>query len=135
MKIQEIIAILEQWAPKAYAEDFDNVGLLVGDQNQECKGVLITHDVLENVVAEAIEKKFNLIVTFHPIIFSGLKKITGKSYVEKVVAKAVKNERTPSWRFKRQRSHLGRRTFSVYEPLPKNQGGCIRKKDLGDKGH
>ena len=41
MKIQEITAILEQWAPKAYAEDFDNVGLLVGDQNQECKGVLI----------------------------------------------------------------------------------------------
>ncbi len=92
MKIQEITAILEQWAPKAYAEDFDNVGLLVGDQNQECKGVLITHDVLENVVAEAIEKKFNLIVTFHPIIFSGLKKITGKSYVERVVAKAVKND-------------------------------------------
>jgi putative NIF3 family GTP cyclohydrolase 1 type 2 len=57
MKIQEITAILEQWAPKTYAEDFDNVGLLVGDQNQECKGVLITHDVLENVVAEAIEKK------------------------------------------------------------------------------
>ncbi len=56
MKIQEIIVILEQWAPNTYAEDFDNVGLLVGDQNQECKGVLITHDVLENVVAEAIEK-------------------------------------------------------------------------------
>jgi dinuclear metal center YbgI/SA1388 family protein len=92
MKIQEIIAVLGQWAPLAYAEDFDNVGLLVGNGQTECTGVLITHDVLENVIDEAIDKKTNLIVCFHPIIFSGLKKLTGKNYVERVVIKAIKNE-------------------------------------------
>lgn len=92
MKIQKITAVLEQWAPLAYAEDFDNVGLLVGNRQTECTGVLITHDVLENVIDEAIDKKSNLIVCFHPIIFSGLKKLTGKNYVERVVIKAIKNE-------------------------------------------
>lgn len=92
MKIQEITKILEQWAPSAYAEDFDNVGLLVGNNQNKCTGILITHDVLENVVDEALRKKCNLIVSFHPIIFSGLKKLTGKNYVERVVIKAIKNE-------------------------------------------
>jgi dinuclear metal center YbgI/SA1388 family protein len=92
MKIQEIISILEQWAPAAYAEDFDNVGLLLGEAEAECTGILITHDVLENVIDEAVAKKFNFIVCFHPIIFSGLKKLTGKTYVERVVAKAIKND-------------------------------------------
>ena len=76
MKIQEIITILEQWAPTAYAEDFDNVGLLLGKAEAECTGILITHDVLENVVDEAVAKKYNFIVCFHPIIFSSLKKLT-----------------------------------------------------------
>lgn len=92
MKIREIISILEQWAPKSYAEDFDNVGLLLGVAQAECTGILITHDVLENVIDEAIAKKYNFIVCFHPIIFSGLKKITGKTYVERVVSKAIKND-------------------------------------------
>ena len=92
MKIQEITTVLEQWAPTAYAEDFDNVGLLVGNIQNNCTGVLITHDVLENVIDEAVDKKYNLIVGFHPIIFSGLKKLTEQNYVERVVAKALKND-------------------------------------------
>ena len=92
MKIQEITALLEEWAPKAYAEDFDNVGLLVGNPHSECSGVLITHDVLENVIDEVIFKSYNLIVCFHPIIFSGLKNLTGKTYVQRIVEKAVKND-------------------------------------------
>ena len=92
MKIQEIISILEQWAPTAYAEDFDNVGLLIGKVESECTGILISHDVLENIIDEAVAKKFNLIICFHPIIFSGLKKLTEKTYVERVVAKAIKND-------------------------------------------
>jgi len=92
MKIQEILSILEQWAPTTYAEDFDNVGLLIGKAETECTGILITHDVLENVVDEAVVKKYNFIVCFHPIIFSGLKNLTGKTYVERVVAKAIKND-------------------------------------------
>lgn len=92
MKLQQIISVLEQMAPTAYAEDFDNVGLLVGNPNQDINGILVCHDALENVIDEAIQKKCNLVVCFHPIIFSGLKKITGKNYVEKAVIKAIKND-------------------------------------------
>lgn len=92
MKIKEIISVLEEMAPLAYAEDFDNVGLLVGEQETEATGVLVCHDALENVIEEAITKKCNLVVCFHPILFSGLKKITGKNYVERAVIKAIKND-------------------------------------------
>lgn len=92
MKIAEILSVLEEMAPLAYAEDFDNVGLLVGDQNWEATGVLVCHDALENVIDEAISKKCNLVVCFHPILFSGLKKITGKNYVERSIIKAIKND-------------------------------------------
>ncbi|MDR0229501.1 MAG: Nif3-like dinuclear metal center hexameric protein [Flavobacteriaceae bacterium] len=92
MKLKEIIPILEELAPLGYAEDFDNVGLLVGDYNSEINGILVCHDALETVVEEAIAKKCNMIVCFHPIIFSGMKKITGKNYVERAVIKAIKND-------------------------------------------
>jgi dinuclear metal center YbgI/SA1388 family protein len=92
MKIKEIITILEEMAPLAYAEDFDNVGLLVGNEDENATGILVCHDALESVVDEAIAKKCNLIVCFHPIIFSGMKKITGKNYVERSVLKAIKND-------------------------------------------
>lgn len=92
MKIKEILTILEEMAPLAYAEDFDNVGLLVGNQNDDATGVLVCHDALESVIDEAISKKCNLVVCFHPILFSGLKKITGKNYVERAVLKAIKND-------------------------------------------
>ena len=74
MIIQDVINHLEKLAPLHYAEDFDNVGLLVGNKNDEVKGVLVTLDTLESVVDEAIENNCNLIVSFHPIIFKGLKK-------------------------------------------------------------
>src|SRR5690554_4038815 len=92
MKLQQIISILEQMAPTAYAEDFDNVGLLVGNPVQQVSGILVCHDALESVIDEAIRKKCNLVVCFHPILFSGLKKITGKSYVERSVIKAIKSD-------------------------------------------
>ena len=92
MIIQDVINHLEELAPLAYAEDFDNVGLLVGDKNTKVTGILVTLDTLETVVDEAITKKCNLIVSFHPIIFKGLKKLTGKTYVERVVMKAIKND-------------------------------------------
>ncbi len=91
MNIQEVINLLEDLAPLRYAEDFDNVGLLVGYKNTQVHGILVTLDTLEEVIEEAIEKKCNLIVSFHPIIFSGLKKITGETYVERVVTKAIQN--------------------------------------------
>jgi len=91
MQLSEITKHLEQLAPLAYAEDFDNVGLLVSHTN-DITGILVCHDALEEVIDEAIAKKCNLVVCFHPILFSGLKKITGKNYVERAVIKAIKND-------------------------------------------
>ena len=92
MLIKDVIAHMETLAPLAYAEGFDNVGLLVGDKNSTLTGILITHDTLEDVVDEAITKKCNLIVSFHPIVFSGIKKFNGQDYVNRVVIKAIKND-------------------------------------------
>ena len=92
MKINQIIQTLEDWAPTTYAEDFDNVGLLVGDKNRTCTAALITHDVSLAVVEEAIIANCNLIICFHPIIFKGLTSLTGKNYVEKTVLKAIENK-------------------------------------------
>tara|TARA_B100000809_G_scaffold105703_1_gene104229 strand:- start:26507 stop:27604 length:1098 start_codon:yes stop_codon:yes gene_type:complete len=90
--VKDIANSIEELAPLNYAEGFDNVGLLVGEYTQEVTGVLVTLDTLENVVDEAIEKNCNLIVSFHPIIFSGLKKINGSNYIEKIIIKAIKND-------------------------------------------
>ena len=92
MKISDVINHLEELTPLAYAEDFDNVGLLVGNKSNECTGVLVCHDALEEVIDEAVSKNCNLVVCFHPILFSGLKKITGKNYVERSVIKAIKQD-------------------------------------------
>ncbi|MCB9425725.1 MAG: Nif3-like dinuclear metal center hexameric protein [Flavobacteriales bacterium] len=92
MKIHEVFPILEELAPLAYAESFDNVGLLVGNQEDVLSGILVCHDALEEVVEEAISHKCNLIVCFHPILFAPIKKLTGKNYVERAILKAIKND-------------------------------------------
>lgn len=92
MKIKDVIPILEKLAPLAYAEDFDNVGLLVGEYHREVSGILVCHDALEEVVEEAVKNKCNLIVCFHPILFSGLKRINGSTYVERAILKAIRND-------------------------------------------
>lgn len=92
MKIKDVIEVFEELSPLAYAEDFDNTGLLVGNPETEVTGILVTLDTLEEVVEEAIERKCNLIVSFHPIIFKGLKRIGNQTYVERVVQKAIRND-------------------------------------------
>lgn len=92
MQIKEVIEHLEDLAPTAYAEDFDNVGLLVGKPESNVTGILVTLDTLEDTIEEAIQKNCNLIISFHPIIFKGLKKFNGTNYVERVVIKAIKND-------------------------------------------
>jgi len=92
MKIQEVINYLEDWAPLAYQEPYDNSGMLVGDVNAEVSGVLVCLDSTESVIDEAIGKNCNLIVAHHPIIFSGIRSITGMTYVERTLIKAVKND-------------------------------------------
>ena len=91
MTIKDVTEKLEELAPLSHAEDFDNVGLLVGKYNTEVTGVLVALDTLEAVIDEAIEKQCNLVVSFHPIIFKGLKKLRGDTYVERVVLKAIQN--------------------------------------------
>lgn len=91
MKVKDFTTALEEIAPLNYAEGFDNVGLLVGDYNDEVTKVLVCLDTTPEVVDEAIALGANMIVSFHPIIFSGLKKLTGSSYVERAVIKAIKN--------------------------------------------
>jgi len=90
MKIQEIISVLENFTPTFLQESYDNIGLLTGNKNWLCKGVLCTLDVTEAVVQDAINNKCNLIVAHHPIIFSGLKKINGNNYIEKAIITAIK---------------------------------------------
>ncbi len=91
-KLKEITNYFEKLAPLSLQESYDNAGLIVGDANAEISSVLISLDVTEEVVDEAINKKAQLIVAHHPIIFSGLKKITGKNYVERTIIKAIKND-------------------------------------------
>ncbi len=92
MKIEEVIGHLESVAPPSFQENYDNAGLLTGSANWECTGILCVLDSTEEVIEEAIQKKCNLVVAHHPIIFGGLKKINGKNYVERTVIKAIKND-------------------------------------------
>jgi dinuclear metal center YbgI/SA1388 family protein len=91
MRLAVLIKHLEEYAPLNYQEDYDNSGLLTGDVNQEITAALVALDCVEEIVDEAIAKGCNLIITHHPIVFKGLKKLTGRTYVERVVLKAVKN--------------------------------------------
>ncbi len=88
--IRDLITVLEQWAPPAYQESYDNAGLLTGDLAQAVTGVLVTLDTTEAVVDEAIAAGCNIIVAHHPILFKGLKSLTGKTYVERTLLKAIR---------------------------------------------
>ena len=92
MKLRELTSFLEEIAPLAYQEDYDNSGLIVGNQDMELSGALISLDCTESVIDEAIQLGFNLIISHHPIVFKGLKKFNGNSYVERVVMKAIKHD-------------------------------------------
>ncbi len=92
MKIQKLIRYIEQIAPSAYQESYDNSGLIVGDANAKIRGVLLCLDSIEAVIDEAIEKDCNLVIAHHPIVFGGLKRFNGNNYIERVVMKAIKND-------------------------------------------
>lgn len=88
---KNIIEVLEQYAHPSLQESYDNCGLLTGDANTEVSRVLLTLDCTEDVIEEAIKKKCNMVIAHHPIIFSGLKKLNGKNYIERTIIKAIKN--------------------------------------------
>lgn len=91
-KIKDIISAIEEFAPLAFQESYDNSGVQVGDVAQEAKSVLVCIDVTEVVVDEAVSKGCNLIVAHHPLVFKGVKSLTGKDYIEKCLIKAIKND-------------------------------------------
>jgi len=90
--VADVILKIEAFAPPAYQENYDNAGLIVGHPAQEVTGILLCLDSTEAVLEEAIEKGCNLVIAHHPIVFSGLKKITGRNYVERTIIKAIKND-------------------------------------------
>lgn len=92
MKISVIAQCLEEIAPLNLQEEYDNAGLLVGNAGGECEGILVSLDLTEEVIQEAVVRKCNLVVAHHPIIFKGLQKLNGKNYVERSVISAVKND-------------------------------------------
>jgi dinuclear metal center YbgI/SA1388 family protein len=92
VKLKEITQFLESLAPLSLQESYDNAGLIVGSPDTDVSSILVSLDVTEKVVDEAIEEKAQLIVAHHPIVFSGLKKFTGKNYVERTLLKAIKND-------------------------------------------
>jgi len=93
MKLKEISSYIESIAPLAYQETYDNAGLIVGVLDSEVKKALICLDSTEEVIDEAISKGCNLVIAHHPIVFGGgLKRFTGKNYVERTIIKAIKND-------------------------------------------
>ncbi len=92
MLISEIISTIEELAPRAYQESYDNAGLCVGNAQAEAHGALLCLDVTEDVMHEALDKKANLIISHHPVIFGGLKQITGSSATERIVQLAIKHD-------------------------------------------
>ncbi|MBN2612534.1 MAG: Nif3-like dinuclear metal center hexameric protein, partial [Bacteroidales bacterium] len=91
MKLKDIITVMESFAPLDYQEVYDNSGLLVGDRNAEVNSALLTIDVTEAVIDEAIETGADLIIAHHPLIFTGMKRLTGSNYIERSTIKAIRN--------------------------------------------
>ncbi|HUM64864.1 MAG TPA: Nif3-like dinuclear metal center hexameric protein [Chitinophagaceae bacterium] len=92
MKIGTIVSFLESKAHPSLQEQYDNAGLIIGDASRECTGIICCLDSTKEVIEEAIARKANLVIAHHPIIFSGLKKINGKNYVERAIVTAIKND-------------------------------------------
>lgn len=92
MKLIELCQWLNTIAPAFLQEDYDNSGLLTGNYQTDVTGILVSLDVTEDIVKEAVLNNCNVIVAHHPIIFKGLKSITGKNYVERTLVAAIKND-------------------------------------------
>ena len=134
MKIKDITACIEAFAPLSLQESYDNAGLIVGRYDDELTGgVLIAVDVTDEVIDEAIEKGCQMIVTHHPIVFSGMKRFNSSSVVERCVERAIKHDialyachtnldsapNGMSWRLGQQ---LGVQDMQILEPTGEGVG-------------
>ena len=90
LKVKDIAAAIEDFAPKALQESYDNTGLQVGNPEMEVSAVLLCLDITEDVLSEAIERHCNLIVCHHPLLFKGLKEVTGRTATERIVIHAIR---------------------------------------------
>lgn len=90
MKIREITSAIEAWAPPPLAESYDNVGLLVGDPNEEATGALVNLDVTDEVLDEAKSNGINLVITHHPIWFRPRNKLNGEDFVSRIIIRAIR---------------------------------------------
>ncbi|HYX09109.1 MAG TPA: Nif3-like dinuclear metal center hexameric protein, partial [Bacteroidales bacterium] len=90
--VKEIAAYLESKAPLSFQESYDNAGLTTGDPYGEVTGVLITLDITEEIIDEALHHNCNLVISHHPLVFSPLKSLTGRTWVERTLLKAIKND-------------------------------------------
>jgi dinuclear metal center YbgI/SA1388 family protein len=112
MKLKELTSYLETEIPLSFQESYDNSGLQVGDPEMDINSALVTLDVTEDVLAEAAVKGCDVIISHHPVIFHGLKKLTGKTATERIVLKAVKQ---------------GTAIYSAHTNLDVIAGGVSRK--------
>ena len=92
MQIKDVTRFLESLAPLSFQESYDNSGLLTGDPNDAVTGILVTLDCTEEIINEALQSGCNLIVAHHPILFKGLKKLTGSNYVERTIIEAIRHK-------------------------------------------
>jgi dinuclear metal center YbgI/SA1388 family protein len=92
MQLKDIIQFLEEKAPSSLQESYDNSGLICGHPLMQITGAIICLDSTEEIIDEAIRHGYNLVIAHHPIVFSGLKKLNGKNYIERTIIKAIKND-------------------------------------------
>ena len=92
MKVKDITKSLQEWAPLPFQESYDNSGLIVGDEEMPIKGCLISLDLTESVIEEALKNQCNMIISHHPIVFKGIKKLSGSHWVNRCLIKAIKND-------------------------------------------
>jgi len=92
MKLGEVIKAFEQIAPFSLQDDYDNSGIQFGNPENEIKRGLVCIDITEEIIDEAIEKQCDLVISHHPLIFRGIKKLTGKHYTERALIKAIKHD-------------------------------------------
>ena len=94
MKVKDITKCLQEWAPLPYQESYDNSGLIVGDEEMLIKGCIISLDLTESIIEEALANRCNMIISHHPIVFKGIKKLSGNHWVNRCLIKAIKNDLT-----------------------------------------
>jgi len=92
MKLKDLCSYLDSAVPLSFQEDYDNSGLQVGNPEKEVSSAMLTLDVTEEVIDEAVSQKCDIIISHHPLIFNGIKRITGRTFTERILYKAVKHD-------------------------------------------